>query len=335
MVLAHVGPTTRLAAIAHFPYVLSAAEPFVLLSGLVLGLRVARGAPPETALGRAGRLWGIHCTLMFAVLIVHEATGQLRSPSVEELGGWLAALWKVPALRAQSLDYMNILPLFVVFFAAAPWLVGVMRAGHTAPVVAASVALWLVTQWRVPFRFTDPACGPEAFVLSAWQLLFVLGVAVGLHAERVRAAWLRHVKWTLPALLGLFTALFVLAQLQRAAFAASPLHLPPTWALLTEKERLGPGRVLYDLVCMATAYAAFGWVRQRAPRLALHGLAPLELLGSRSLYSFLVHLAPALLASGLGLHQAPRTAQELAAGGAVGFVYLMARYHVLGRIIPS
>jgi hypothetical protein len=113
------------------------------------------------------------------------------------------------------------------------------------------------------------------------------------------------------------------------------LRLPPEWSFLTEKERLGPLRVLYVAVVMGVAYLAARRSRTALPRLAHAVLSPLELLGRRSLYAFLVHLLPALVASALHLTLSPRPVQELAALSAVAFVYAMSRWHVLGRLIAG
>ena len=42
--------------------------------------------------------------------------------------------------------------------------------------------MWAYTQHNPGwFRFTDPVVGDEAFVLSAWEFAFVIGLVSGFH----------------------------------------------------------------------------------------------------------------------------------------------------------
>jgi hypothetical protein len=76
------------------------------------------------------------------------------------------------------------------------------------------------------------------------------------------------------------------------------------------------------------------WLELRHER-NLDWFAPLETLGRRSLYAFLVHLPLALAASAADLNARPGWVQDVCAVAALCVVYACARYHLLGRYIPS
>jgi hypothetical protein len=335
MIMSHVGSRTKIATLAHFPVWISAAEPFVILSGVVLGLRLGT-RPVHEPVRRALRFLRIHSVLMVVVIVVHELTGRLNVPWLRDVGGVLGAAWMIPTLRLQSLDYMNILPLFIVFFALSPLLAAGMARGLTWLCLSASVALYAVTlrspEW---FRFTDPACGPEAFVLPCWQLAFVVGVVTGHHAGRLAEIWKRHGTRLLPAVGIVVSALFVLAELQRTAFARLGGKLPERLEWLFVKQTWAPGRAIYDLGLMLLAYLALRRLAAtRRPALEA-ATSRLELLGRNSLYCFLVHLPFALLASALRMDARAPWLQELAVAGALVAVYTMARHGLLRRYVPT
>ena len=327
------GGRSRISALINLPLWLDPAGPFVLLSGLVLGMGARGDKPLRRVWKRARELWLIHIGWMVVVLFVHETTGRLRAPSLAAAGGVLGALWKVPTLRLQALDYMNILPLFVVFFAAAPLVIIAMRRGGTLACLVVSLTLWLVTQ-RDPgwLRFTDVASGEEAFVLPAWQFPFLLGLACGFHGRAIAAHFSRHRGWLVPMMATLSGGVFVLAQLQRKVALRLGCHLPKALDWVFAKETWGPGRAAYTVSLLGLGYLGIDWLLGPGRG---EGARPLEVLGRRSLYSFLVHLPLALLFSGLGLYFAPIFVQDLAAVLSLVAVYHMARNDVLGRYIPN
>src|SRR5690349_16920588 len=126
MITSHVGALSHVGVLFNLPLLIDAAGPFVLLSGFVLGMGARAGKPVKGVLRRAGQLYVIHVGLMAGVLVIHEATHRMRIPSIAAAGGLSAVLWKVPALRLQALDFLNILPMFVVFFLASPLVVGAL-----------------------------------------------------------------------------------------------------------------------------------------------------------------------------------------------------------------
>lgn len=331
MVMAHVGGLTRASAVAHLPLYLSAGYGFVLLSGVVLGLAgrkrldAGEGRAAYTRMWkRAGSLWALHCALTLAVLLVHEYTGRLPDERyVADLGGWPHVALMIPTLRLQPLDYMNILPLYVLFLLAAPLVLAAARRGWSVAVGTASVVLYSVAQFQPEIlRVSSPRSGALQFAPAAWQLLFVVGLLFGYHALEWRARspqWRRQI---LAASAVVFGALFIYAQTQRQIFA--PLHFTH-WlpAILFDRERCGPLALIYMLTGAGVAYALL----QRAiayPQVK-SAFEWLALMGRMSLFCFLLHLGIALASRFFTTWSWPMPIQEALTLSSVAMVYAAAR----------
>jgi hypothetical protein len=332
MIPNHVGAASHVNTAFNLAGWFDPAGAFVLLAGVVLGLGVRGDKPVWNLYGRVSKMWRTHVLLTAAVIALHELTGRLDSPSVAALGGPFAALWKLLALRAQPRDYMNILPMFIVCFLGAPWVVLALRRGLTALVLAGSLALYGFAQVDpAALRFTDLACGPEAFVMAAWQFTFVVGLLAGFHATRLGELYRAAPRAVWISLFVIVAALCLGAFVQRPSFRGLGLALPPhlTWA--TRKEAWGPLRALYTCALLALSYLAvdrlYALGRGR-------GLDWLSMLGRKSMYCFLVHLPFALLASGLLLPAQPLWFQDLAALLTIAIVYGLAKHDVLARYLP-
>jgi hypothetical protein len=336
MITSHVGARSRVNTLLHLPLWIFALGLFVGLSGFVVGMR-ARATQTAGARGhlrRAGQLWLVHCVLTLSVLAIHELTGRLSAPSISELGGMVPALLGVLTLYVQPLDYMNILPLFIAFFAATPVLIAQLQRGRAAACLGVSTALWATSQlyphWS---RYTHPTSWPELGALAAWQLAFVLGVVLGHERPRLDA-WLAGRRTALVrSAAAVVAAIFALAQLQRTALQSFGLRLPPQWQWLVSKSELGPVALVYMVGLLFLGYQALRSLARRHER-TLDWFAPLETLGRRSLYAFLVHLPLALAASAASLMARPSWVQDVCALAALVVGYACARFHLRGRYIP-
>lgn len=335
MITSHVGARSRVNTLLHLPLWIFALGLFVGLSGFVVGLRARTAVDWRGFVRRAGELWVLHCVFTLAVIHYHHLTGRLAAPDIADLGGYVPALIGVLLLYVQPLDYMNILPLFIVFFLMAPLVATCLRRGWTAACLALSIALWATSQvyphWS---RYTHPTSWPELGSLAAWQLAFVLGVVLGFERTRL-FAWLGRAQHALVGIAaGSVAIIFVLAQFQRTALQRFGLHLPQQWQWLVSKSELGPLALIYMLGLLYLGYRGLAWLARCRPR-AFVRFQPLEVLGGRSLYAFIIHLPLALAASAVDLNHLPGWLQEVSAVSALALVYLCARYHVLGRFIPA
>jgi hypothetical protein len=300
-------------------WVVTAAEVFVVLSGVVLGMvygrRLARDGWRAVVRGlgrRALLLYGAFVGVTVSVLALAAMgvdVGSLLPTDGETFEWFLAPSAMTPAawrdvlfMRAGPWAF-EIIGLYVWLVAAAiPCLLILHRAGWRV-VLAASWALYL--WYRVePHAIT--ASGFEmAFPLLAWQLLFVHGIAIGYHRNDIRAFFARMPSIT-PRLAVVFTAGF-------AIFAfCCPWSPGPSWLHLrvVSPERftelyegyfslsdLGIGRLLNLSIALPVAYLMLSrdWAVTRSLEKVF------VVLGQRSLGAFVLHVYGLLLLAHLPL----------------------------------
>jgi hypothetical protein len=336
MTVSHVGARTRIAALAHLPRI-SAAEFFFFLSGIVNGMgsgaRVRRGQRRLTyaKIARRGfKLWMVHVVLAVIALALHETTGRLDIPSIADVGGGVRAAWMILSLRLQGGDYLNILPLYIVFFALSPLVFELMLRRLTIPLLLGSCALWMVTQSHPTLiRFADPVCGPQVFAMTAWQFIFLQGLAAGYHREWLAGSfWPRHRRWALPLVVVVVSVIFLLLQIERPALGG--FVTLGRWPWLFSKETLGPARWAIATGFIVLAYLALDKARLRLPAV----LGWMNLMGQKGLYCFIMHLVFALAASAIGTVMWPSYAQEILTAATLVALYQLAKHDVLARYLP-
>jgi hypothetical protein len=345
MVVNHTGPVTRVSTIAHFTWYVTAANWFVALSGVVLGMvgarRLAKSGPWETyrkLLLRARTIWLVHCVLMFAVLIIHETTGRIHNvPSVRESGGWLNVLWMVPSLRLTSNEFLNVLPMYVILLAFTPVAMEFLRRRKAVWLMLLSFTLYCLAQKYPEWgRLADPVSGKRVFNLEAWQLVYVVGLVVGFYRDRItNELWPRHRGWFMPVCIAIFAFIFVFAQLQRPTFAwlgcSVPAAAPFFWGKLTA----APGQTVYFFVTLVVGYFFVNKMLESGHSHIRKALIQLEGIGRFSLYCFLIHIAIAVGASAVESQSWPLWTQEILTLLAVCAVCMMVKYQVLARYIPN
>ncbi len=196
----------------HFGWV-EDAQGFVFLSGLVVGMvygrrLIGRGEAAMAAAIRArvGLIWRHHAALVLmalAMLAVLPALGlwsdYLRPMAEHPLVFAAASL----ALLTGTI-HMGILPMYIWFMLATPWVLRAFRAGHAATVAAVSATLWFLAQTSLPDQLQLPleaalaAAGAPInigiyFNVLAWQVLFLAGLWFGWlsAAGRLDLSWLK------------------------------------------------------------------------------------------------------------------------------------------------
>jgi len=341
MIASHTSTSSVVNQVLHPLRFVSGAEGFVFLSGLVLGLvyrrRLETSGLPQAARGllrRALQIWGIHCVTVLAAAVASAYwMGYADIPDIREVG--LARYLGLTAtLRLQPGHMLNILPMYVVFLAAAPLLLAALSHGLALPLLAASTALFAYTQWHPEFgSWVHPLSGGDAFPPAAWQFLFVPGMVAGYHYGWLRDHVVAPARRPLRIGLGALTlATIVMVSVQTPTIE---LYNHTAWdAFLWERHPLRFGRVLYFLVSVAACYL---WV-QHLQAQRWRPLMPfrlLETLGRNSLYSFLVHLVVGLAVGMVVSHPAHPVTTEAVPLVTICLVYGMARCQVLRRWIPN
>jgi hypothetical protein len=305
----------------------SAAEGFVLLSGLMAGLvysgRAVKGGPDELRgafFKRAATVYASQLTLMFFLLTLVALLGALADqPAINNLLGYYrerplaAVIGGVLLLYAPPL--LDILPMYVLFLLLSPVLLLHAQRNGWRGILAISVALWAGAQWGLGRWLFAQLTGPGAtlvpyeqtgaFEMLAWQLLWVLGLWLG--ADQAAAA--RSAQATPAAegaapaqrvlafphwALALAAVLFCVGLVWRHTIGQVPFPASPALNPLFSKWHLGPLRMVNLFAMMVLLIHFAEPLKRRLPRLRV-----LEQLGAASLPVFCAHLVLVLLALAL------------------------------------
>ena len=285
---------------------ISAAEGFVFLSGLVVGLVYRRKietaglrAAVVSVLRRAGTLY----LLTVALTLVFGAITALTTLSLwVDRALWPAELgWAEIALATVLLRFTwngtDILALYAILLAGTPLVLALLARGMVGPVLVGSLSLWLAHQ-LAPTRVVIPWAiqNAETFPVAAWQLLFVGALVVGYHRREIEAWVLResarpsHARLRLRAVLATAAGAALLLGwawgTDRAlAFVPGALSVPSLD--LFDKPSLGIGRLVLFAATAVVALTATT-VAWRPLEAALGWL--LIPLGQTALYGYTAHL---------------------------------------------
>ncbi|MDD3447049.1 MAG: OpgC domain-containing protein [Zavarzinia sp.] len=176
------------------------AQGFVFLSGLVVGLTYARilgrrgtVALTEKAWTRVGELYRL---LMLTLAVVLASAFLL--PGGSQIWGWQLGILGTAPLDHVPLAvgllyqpaYLDILPQYMIYLVAAPFLVRWTAAGHGFTVIAGSLAIWIAAQMglhlplvaaveRLVMMADSGAALRAYFNPLGWQLFFVSGAVIG------------------------------------------------------------------------------------------------------------------------------------------------------------
>jgi hypothetical protein len=317
MIVDHVGGASWLYALTggnSGP--VTAAEGFVFLSGLVLGIvsrrRIAkdglRGAI-RSVLARAWTLYGLTVclTLIFIGLTVGTDLAIWVDRSLlGEIESWPTLIVSVVLLRF-TWHGTDILALYALLLAASPIALFLLDERRPWSLLAASWALWLLYQIApgqlvVPWHIEHAA----TFPFAAWQALFTTALVLGYQRAEI-GAWLTHESQRphgagLSFRLGLVAAAGGLLLLG-AAFSTEQAHamstvvgqsMPVLSSIdLFDKASLGLGRIATFASVALLVYGALTVCWRPVERTLGWLLAP---LGQTSLYGYAVHLFLILVA---------------------------------------
>jgi hypothetical protein len=313
MIVDHIGGSSWLYALTGGNTgPVSAAEGFVFLSGLVLGIvsrrRVSRDgvqAAVHAALTRAWTLYAltVTLTLIFIGLTVGTSLAIWVDRSLlGEIESWPGLIASVVLLRF-TWHGTDILALYALLIAAAPFALVALARGGPWPLLATSWGLWLLFQiaperavipWKIEHATTFP--------FAAWQVLFFSSLVLGYYREEL-ASWLsRQVEHPhgpnagYRVILGVVACgLLAIGAVLSTGQAYAMGQTMPAWgtADLFDKTGLGIGRLaafgsaallIYVVLtlCWRPTEQAVGWL-----------LIP---LGQASLYAYAVHLFAIVLA---------------------------------------
>ena len=178
-------------------FFISAAEVFVFISGLLMGIiyagvvaRQGLGAALMKSLQRAWTLYLMTISLTLTLMALSTQVGLGWGPGATDTN-WFDFIVSVLTLH-RTFYLTDILLLYTLLvLAAIPVLVLLVHAGTTY-VLAGSWGLWMLWQLapqhaQFPWSITDNS----VFNFPAWQALFVTAMAMGYHRQRLE----QHVAW--------------------------------------------------------------------------------------------------------------------------------------------
>jgi hypothetical protein len=323
---------------------LSAAEVLVSVSGVVVGMVFGRrwlikGPRATTAmlLRRSRKLYLASVAVVALVgaltLVPGPATDALTvSPNMHPardlyaFDGAPQIALAIVSLKAGPWQF-SILGLFIALLAAAPAILWALHRGWWPAVLLLSWGLFaLGREWTIDLL---PAQSERPFPVLVWQVLFVNGLVVGWHRDRI-AAWLsRHRRLVSLVVVGLAGG-FVTLQVAGPAVAEAE-----AWARW-EAEHFDKGSLdIARVLAMVSIAGALYLALRTYPALMRRALDALLLpLGRNSFYVFIMHVfvclavasMPVLAGRGVGL-----IGNTLVEVGCVALLWIMVKRRILFR----
>jgi hypothetical protein len=287
----------------------------VFLSAFMVGmiysdvaLKRGIGAMWRAFEGRALTIWLCQVGLLALLFTVIAEIGVLgHQPAITDMVTFFLDQPGVALPAALLLLYnpplLDILPMYVLFMLASPWvMLHGLRRGWLG-LMAGSTLLWVAAQFGLEawgYGWAQRAVGLEvpfdqtgAFDLPAWQFLWMLGLALGaggMTSGREPAGAPRFPRWWVVAA----SAVALVGFGWRHWRGQAPFEHWQQLNMLFDKWHLGPLRLL-NFLALLTVTVHFGpRLTARMPRLRW-----LETLGMASLPVFCAHLVMVLLALAL------------------------------------
>lgn len=340
---------------------ITSAEGFVILSGLVTGMaqrrtvdRLGWSAAVDKLLARAAQLWRVNVAVIAAIAVVlllpfvdasavttYTDRGANRSYDLYPLGAPLPVWVAKAAVLQIGPHQLQVLGLYAALLVLSPLATLAFARGRTRFLLA---LCWLVyfTNALTPMRPTG-AQFEYAFPLLSWQILWFHGLAAGWHRDEVeRFFGTRAGRRVFAAAVVVSAACLFLAQNHTNPFLpdGATLRIVPAatfdrlYAEYFQKNALGLGRLLNYAAALLVAYATLTrWWRPLERALGWFFVP----IGQATLYAFVVHV-PLILAITqvwpLGFDRDRWLANTVIHAGVLATVWLLVRYRVLFRWIP-
>ncbi len=305
MTFTHLPTKANIISNQTFGFV-SGAEGFIFLAGFMIGqlehrIELKRGlrATIRDLWRRLFRVYAYHVALLaVAFTVVAEVAVRFHRMALQNLlSYYLADAWHaVPAaiLLRYRPSLFDILPMYIIFLGATLAARWVARRWGWDPVVYASFALWAVAQFGLRhwvyqhvsfFGIKVPENSTGAFDMYAWQLLWMVGLALGsIYADQLTGEASSGGRKGFPGwLVTLATAVAIVFLVLRYSPVDQWMD-QDSLGWLIDKWHLGPARVI-NFAALTIFAVRFG---QSIASLAI--FQPLALLGRASIEVFSVHI---------------------------------------------
>ncbi|MBN2012754.1 OpgC domain-containing protein [candidate division KSB1 bacterium] len=266
----------------------SAAEGFIFISGFVFAFVYMRYIVDERKLfvnsfKRALLIYRYHLNLIFGVAIVaifiHSYQlywKDILSPYFDYPIHYIV----FEALLLHQPQYMDILPIYVIFVMAAPFILRSLHSGHEKIVLTVTLLLWILGQFINPFKaivhVLHIGATPGYFNIFSWQIVWVLGMYAGFHKYSKRNISIIENRYV--QIIAILTAIILL--IIRYKVITFPFNLDD----LTDKMDLGIIRLMNTI-----SHAVIIWMIVRnVPE--NRGILWLDFVGRYSLQIFSYHV---------------------------------------------
>jgi len=275
-------------------FFVSAAEAFVFLSGLLMGMvnggllrRGDVGVALRKILNRAGMLYAITVGLTLVTAALPLVLGFSWAPDVGDLTPFH---YIIGILTFHYSAYLTDIPfLYTMLVLAAEPVLLLLDRGYTRFVLAASGGLWFAWQIAPDQAIVWPPSREMLFQFSSWQFLFIIALSIGFH-RRTLERYFRAA--ATPA------ALVVSTIGMAGALALLYVNLAPLVALtgrdaatLTDwffyKQDVGAGRLVTFAILITFAFALVSVFWRPLSRALGWLLLP---LGQNSLSAYVIHI---------------------------------------------
>jgi len=318
----------------------SAAEGFILTSGLVAGLvygrLIKRDGLPHSLMKMLTRALKLYLLTVGMTLVFMPLSEWLRLPWAQGLGGQTPLSIIVGVLTLHRTYFMaDVMLVYTLLFLAAPLALLLIDQGKRWWVLGGSWALWALFQlWPASAIVPWPIANNSVFVFSAWQVIFFTGLVFGYGRTAMPVLKPRTARRlfavagaAMLALIALFLAVRAPAPQSAAGFDLRNL----VRTLFLDKPNVRPGRLLAEGITFSFLFLAVTAFWQPLRRALGWLLLP---LGQNSLYAYAAHLSLIVLAA-LALaplnHNggAPQWVNALVQIGSVAVLWVLVRYKVL------
>jgi enterochelin esterase-like enzyme len=311
MVIDHLAGPSRLYLLTGGNYFYtSAAEGFVFLAGLVVGIVYRRIAERDglavalrRLLTRAWQLYVLAIGLTLALLPLSEMLGLPWALGIDRTDS-LGLVWSIVNLH-QTYYLVDVPLVYALLIAAAPVGLILLHDGRAWIVLLVSWLVWAGYQLypaltEVPWTIQ----GNYLFFFPAWQVLFFTALVMGYHRERISRGVPVHFRTPLLAITGVAFAGLILMYVNSERVLMTLQELRPGgivggYSLTTElvdvlfaKATVGPGR----LVASAIVFLFLHLVTTALWKLFRTGLGWLLLpFGQNALYAYSAHVVAAVV----------------------------------------
>jgi enterochelin esterase-like enzyme/uncharacterized membrane protein len=306
MVVDHIaGPSVLYALTGGNRFYTSAAEGFIFISGLVMGLVYQRlierdglGPSLRRVIQRAATLYLLTITLTLFFVPVSELLSAHWSLGLD-FSDPVAFVVSVLALH-QTYYLVDIPLLYTLLIAVSPLALIMLSQGRWGVVLGASWLLWAAYQFfpqqtEIPWTIS----GNYLFFLSAWQVFFFTGLVLGWHHADLTRRLARFPRRSALIVSGAGTAgliaLYMISNRVSAFFPGDPETAQDIQLFLLEyvfgKADVRPGRILASIIVFGFLYLLVTEFWRPLRRSLGWFLLP---LGENALYAYAVHVVAAI-----------------------------------------